>query len=103
MTLYKIEKQKGFVKAIIIILIALIVLGYFGFNVQNIIQSPMVQKNLNYGWSMVSYVWRNYLEAPAIFIWDKVIIGLGWDNLIRLIGGNKAVPDRVLPPATTSQ
>ena len=87
----------GFIKAIVIIVIALIVLGYFGYNIQDIINSPTVQKNLSYGWGLVSYVWQNYLKVPAMFIWDKIIIGLGWNNLTRLINTNKTMPNEVLP------
>lgn len=86
-------QSSGFVKTIVIIVIALIVLGYFGYNVQDIVNSPTVQKNLNYAWDLVKYVWQNYLEIPATWIWDKIIIGLGWNSLMRLINTNKPVPD----------
>lgn len=97
MMFHRIGQSSGFVKTIIIIIIALIILGYFGYNVQDIVNSPTVQKNLNYAWDIVQYVWQNYLKVPVMFVWDKIIIGLGWDNLIKLIGGGKAVPDEVLP------
>lgn len=83
--------QGGFVKMIIFIIIILIVLGYFGLNIQDILKSPLVQKNLTYAWNLTTYVWQNYLKAPAVFLWDKLIIGLGWNSLEKLIGNNKAV------------
>ncbi len=83
MTFYKMG-QGGFVKLIIIIVIALIVLGYFGFNVADIIKSPTVDSNLSWGKSLVLTVWNNFLKAPVIWIWDNVVIGLGWNGLQKL-------------------
>jgi len=71
--------QKGLVKLIIVIVIALIILGYFGFNVQHIVQSPQVSDNLHYVWGLVVYVWEfivgiwdKFVIAPIVFIWEKV-------------------------------
>ena len=97
MMFHRIGRGNGFIKTIVIIVIALIILGYFGYNVQDIVNSPMVQKNLNYAWDLVKYVWNNYLKAPTIFIWEKIIIGLGWDNLVKFIGTNKVMLDRPVP------
>jgi len=93
------QKRGGFIKTIVLIVIALIILGYFGYNVQDIVNSPTVQKNLNYAWDIVKYVWNNYLKIPAIFVWEKIIIGLGWNNLAKMIDNNKAVPDGLAPMA----
>lgn len=79
-------QRSGFIKTIVIIVIALIILGYFGYNIEDIMKSPLVQKNLNYAWDLVQYVWNNYLKVPTMFVWDKIIIGLGWDNLMKIIG-----------------
>lgn len=72
--------KKGLIKTIIVIVIALIVLGYFGFNVADIINSPTVQANLNSAWGFVSMVWNNYLAAPVIYvagiIWKIIQVGL---------------------------
>lgn len=81
---------------IIIIVIALIVLGYFGFNIQNIINSPTVQKNLNYAWSLVTYIWQNFLKTPAIFIWDKFVNVFDW-----IMGSNKT-PDKDISTTSTA-
>lgn len=70
--------NKGFVKLIILIVIVLIVLGYFGFNLQSIIESPTVQNNLIYVWKFIKMIWTDFLAVPFVFIWNKLIIGVVW-------------------------
>ena len=101
MMFHGVGNSSGFIKTIVIIVIALIILGVFGYNVSDIVNSPLVQKNLNYAWDIVQFVWQNYLKVPAIWIWEKIVIGLGWDNLVKLLG-SKAVSN-LGAPAPTSQ
>lgn len=61
--------KKGLVKTIIVVVIALIILGYFGFNIRDIINGSTVQANLHAAWDFVSMVWNNYLSAPVIYLW----------------------------------
>ncbi len=70
--------QKGLIKAIFVIVIALIVLGYFGFNISDIISGPTVQANLSSAWDFVSKIWNNYLLAPCLYVWNKFVIGIIW-------------------------
>lgn len=76
--------KKGFLKTIIIIVIALIILGWFGFDVKSIIESERVQRNLHYVWDIVVRIWDNYLAGPAIFVWDKVVVGMLWGSLQKI-------------------
>jgi len=71
-------KKKGLIKMIVVIVIALIILGYFGFNIKDIIESDSVQTNLQYVWGFVKTFWNNYLAAPIIFVWDKFVVGVLW-------------------------
>lgn len=80
----KINYKRGLVRTIIIIVIALIILGYFGFDVQSIIQSDNVQRNLHYVWDVVVRIWDNYLAGPAIFVWDKIVVGMLWESLQKI-------------------
>ena len=70
--------KKGLVKTIIIIVIALIVLGYFGFNVTDIINGPTVQANLHAAWDFILKLWNNFLSVPFMFVWNKIVIGILW-------------------------
>jgi Flp pilus assembly pilin Flp len=70
--------KKGLIGVIIVIIIALIILGYFGFNIKDILNSSTVQANLNTAWSFVMKIWNNYLAAPCLYIWDKFFVGILW-------------------------
>ena len=84
-----IKKQDGFIRLIILLVIVLIVLGYFGFNIENIINSPTVSGNLHYAWSLVVSFWNNVLVGPATFVWNKIVIDLIWNNLLRVANRNQ--------------
>ena len=83
--------NKGLIKAIIVIVIALIILGYFGFNVGDIINGPTVQANLHTAWDIVSKIWNNYLAGPVIYIWDKFVVGILWKIIQSAIPASASV------------
>lgn len=74
--------QRGFVKWIVIIIIALIVLGYFGFDIREIIESDQVQENIQYVWGFVVDVWDTYLKGPAVYLWN-LWIDLIWTPFVE--------------------
>ncbi|TSC83822.1 MAG: hypothetical protein G01um101417_389 [Parcubacteria group bacterium Gr01-1014_17] len=62
----KINENRGVVKAVLLIVIALVVLGYLGYNLRDIISSPSVRDNLAYAWGLVVKLWnavKNILPA----------------------------------------
>ena len=73
--------NRGFIQIIVIIVIILIALGYFGFNVKDIIDSPAVSGNLSYVWNGIVYIWQNYLTAPFTYLWG-VFKNLLWGAFI---------------------
>ncbi len=70
--------KQGLIKTIIVIVIALIILGYFGFNIGDIINGPTVQSNLHTVWNFVVNIWNNYLSVPFVYVWDKLVVGILW-------------------------
>lgn len=68
------DVQQGIVKAIIVVVIALLILSYYGFDLRKTVESPTTQSNFSYVTSTISSVWHNYLERPAKFIWNDVFI-----------------------------
>lgn len=95
------DTNKGLIKAIILIVIALIILGYFGLNLRNIINSPTVQDNFAYAEGLIVNIWNNYLSRPAAYLWNNVFIDLIWNpaisNLERMKSGGAVVPENVAP------
>ena len=64
--------DRGFIKLILLIVIALVVLGFFGYNLRDIINSPSVHDNLAYVWDLVVRFWNTFLAQPFAWLWDKV-------------------------------
>ena len=64
--------NRGIIKMVLVIVIALIVLGFFGYNLRDIIDSPTVKENLAYVWGLVVKFWNAFLAAPAEWLWDKI-------------------------------
>ncbi|OHA19566.1 MAG: hypothetical protein A3C08_02690 [Candidatus Taylorbacteria bacterium RIFCSPHIGHO2_02_FULL_47_18] len=57
----KLSTDRGLVKAVLLIVVALVILGYFGYNLRDIIASPAVRDNLAYVWDIVVRAW-NWLK-----------------------------------------
>ena len=45
--------NKGFIKAVVLIIIVLVILGFLGYSVRDIVGSPKVSDNLSYAWDLV--------------------------------------------------
>lgn len=60
--------QRGLIKEILIIVIALIILGYFGFNITTILSSSVVQTNLAWFWNLLMTIW-SWIVTPLTYLW----------------------------------
>lgn len=81
------NRATGFIKAIILIVIALIALGYFGFRLDDIFSREAVQHNLSAAWSFLKLVWNDYLARPALWVWNTIIVEFIWNNLRSIVPG----------------
>lgn len=79
------QKKRGIIKTVVLVLIAVIVLSLLGFDLQKIMASDLVRRNLTYVWDFVSTVWNDYLAVPFRFIWDIIAKLLG-ENLKDFFG-----------------
>ena len=79
----KIPTNGGLIKTILIIVVALLILAYFGLNLRNIVNSPTFQDN----WSLIRdgtvHVWDTYLKKPAIYLWNEIFLKLIWEPAVR--------------------
>ena len=82
------QTNRGFIKWIIIIVVALLILSYYGFSLRNLIDSPVTQDNIHYVATSTVSVWDKYLKQPANYVWNDVFIDLIWtpaiDNLTKI-------------------
>ena len=83
--------QSGLIKLIVLIIIAIAILSYLGFDLRAFINSPIVQDNFGFVFSFVGGVWNNYLAGPASYLWNDIFIKFLWnsfiDNLERIKEG----------------
>ncbi len=80
------ENSKGIIKTIILVIIALIILGYFfNIKVQDIFNSGAVQANLSFAWSIVVKIW-SYISYPFQWVWDTIIVGFIWPAIQKGLG-----------------
>ncbi|MDD5164984.1 MAG: hypothetical protein PHG25_00370 [Candidatus Pacebacteria bacterium] len=80
--------NRGFIKWIIIIVIALLVLSYYGFSLRTLVDSPVTQDNIHYVATSTVSVWDKYLKNPATYLYKDIFINLIWepaiDNLTKI-------------------
>ncbi len=78
--------NKGFIKAIIIVLIAIVILGYvFHISIIDIINDPKVQESMGWLWNFLITVW-NYVQAPVMWVWNNFVIGIVWNSIQAGLG-----------------
>ncbi len=83
--------NRGLVKWIFLIVIAIIILSYFGFDLRAIVEDDGTQDNIGYVWGGVVHVWEGYIKEPFDYLWNDIFIDLIWDvaveNLKRIKDG----------------
>jgi len=95
------NNNRGLVKWLFLILIAVIILSYFGFNLREIVESDSIQNNLSYLWGMGMTVWNEYLFQPVLYFWQDIFIDLLWkswiENMERIKNGQATTMEEMAP------
>ena len=78
-----INGESGFAKLIILIVIAILILSFFGFNLRSIVESDTSKENFSYAWSWVVLVWDRYLSKPVTYFWNNIFIDLIWKTFVN--------------------
>jgi hypothetical protein len=69
------SKNGGFVKAVIIIVVALLIISALGYNLRDVISDPNTKDNFGFAWEWVLKLW-GYVKGPVQYIWNEVILKL---------------------------
>lgn len=80
--LFSLPTDRGLVRMIVIIVIALLLIAYFGFNLRSIVDSPTFQDNWHFIKDTVLYVWNTFLKGPAVYLWN-LYVTLIWEPAIQ--------------------
>ena len=67
------QKNRGIVTIVVVLVIALLILSYYGISIRKTVQSPTGQDNFSYVWGGVTYVWATYLEQPLTYAYNIYI------------------------------
>ena len=70
------------IRTALFIIIILLVLGYFGFNLRGIVNSPTFQDNWNFVRGVAVDTWNTYLSKPFDYLFNKIFIPLIWEPAI---------------------
>ncbi len=76
-------RNQGLIRTVIIVVIAIIVLSFFGFNLRAIVESDLTQSNLGYAKELVVGLWDNYLSKPVLYFWNNIFVGIIWESFLR--------------------
>lgn len=77
-------------KIVVLIVVAILVLSFFGFNIQSIAESPTSQSNFAYVKSLVVSLWNNYLKAPVLFVYREIWLKYVWVEIKKLFTSFRA-------------
>lgn len=75
--------ERGFIKSILIVIVILLILSYYGFNLREVAESPTTQSNFSYVMEFLSYTWTHYLQGPAVWVWNEVIVKFMLEPLLH--------------------
>ncbi|OGD68987.1 hypothetical protein A2996_01455 [Candidatus Campbellbacteria bacterium RIFCSPLOWO2_01_FULL_34_15] len=96
-----INKNSGFLQLVLVIIIGIIILSYFGFNLRGIVEAPQTQENLGYAWGLVTDFWNTYLAGPVLYFWNDIFIDLLWssfvENMERIKAGDPTTIQEMAP------
>lgn len=66
------NNQRGLIKLIVIIVLAILAISYFGINIQQIAESDTGKANFGYVWSILEKVWAWLVEMYQNYLADYV-------------------------------
>ena len=72
----------GLIGFIILLIIAIIVLGYFGISLRTIFGGGTTRDNLVFAWQTVKSTWNQYLSVPAQYLWN-IFYNLLWRSFVE--------------------
>ncbi|MEI7513476.1 MAG: hypothetical protein WCJ74_02550 [bacterium] len=85
--------KRGFIGIIVLVVIAILLLSYLGFDLKKIFTAPAVKNNFSYVWGFISNIWMNYLSVPFTFLWGeavKPVLELAWKTFMLGIDAIKS-------------
>ena len=99
--------ERGLVRWILLIVIAIVLASYFfDFSVQDAVEDEQTQSNFGYIQKNAIEIWDTYLASTANYLWNDIFIELIWesfvDNMQQLKDGENTVFENNSPGVDVS-
>lgn len=72
----KIKTQRGFFKIIFLVIIGVLILGYFNIDLRSYIETPQAQEIISRSKDTLGYIWGSLLKKPLIYIYNEIFLNL---------------------------
>lgn len=86
------NKNSGFIKLILLIIVVILILSYFGVSLRKVANSQTSKENFEFIkeigisiWDFCVSIWNKYLAEKMMFIWNDIIIKYGWNFITENI------------------
>lgn len=69
------NKQRGLIKLIVIVIIGILILSYFRFDIRRLVEDKLTQENLAYVWG--------WIKTTLTYLWNLIqpVVSQGSQNL----------------------
>jgi len=72
------QKNKGFIKTIVILILVIATLAYFNVDIATIVESKPVQAI----WSFTKTLWTNFVAPSIEYVWNTVLRDFIFENVV---------------------
>ena len=79
----KAAREGGLIKTIVLIIIAILIISYFGINLRALVTSPTTQDNVSYVTTGAINLWNNFLKEPVTYVWNEIFVKLIWNTALE--------------------
>lgn len=66
------NRQSGFIRTILIIVILIILLSIFKVSLKNVFDNQFVKDNFSFVWDSITYVWDKFLGKPIMYAYNFI-------------------------------
>jgi hypothetical protein len=77
----KLNKKSGFIQLILLIVVVVLVLSYFGISIKSVANSTTGQENFSFIgdilgkiWAWMAWVWSTYLVNAWHYFWNEIFV-----------------------------
>ena len=68
------NKQRGFIKFILIFLVIVVILSLFRVNLRGYVDEKItLAENFGLIWEIAKIIWSDYIVRPAVYVWGNFI------------------------------